>query len=252
MTAKKLTDRSNSPCSEKDSSFKILAIDTSTSTASAAIVIDRKIAAESVFCTDRTLSARLIPEIERLMMLAGFAIVDIDLFAASTGPGSFTGVRGGVATIQGLALACGKPCIGYSSLAMLAMNFSLSPYPVCPLLDARKSEVYAGLYDCSNPVPISIVNDCVMPPAALLELIRSTTDQPIIFAGDGALRYREIIVESVGKQAIIAPFQLHNSRSANGALLALDAYSRGVILDPAQLLPVYLRGSDAEINRKSK
>jgi tRNA threonylcarbamoyladenosine biosynthesis protein TsaB len=91
-----------------------------------------------------------------------------------------------------------------------------------------------------------------MPPAALLELIRSTTDKPVIFAGDGALRYREIIVESVGQQAIIAPFQLHNSRSANGALLALDAYSRGEMLNPAQLLPVYLRGSDAEINRKPK
>lgn len=234
------------------SDFNVLAIDTSTSTASAAIVADQKVVAESVFCTDRTLSARLIPEIERLVMLAGFALADIDLFAASVGPGSFTGVRGGVATIQGLALACDKPCCGYSSLAMLAMNFLLSPYPVCPLLDARKSEVYAGLYDCSKAVPTAIVNDCVLPPADLLELIRSTTDQPVIFAGDGAVRYRETIVNCIGERAIIAPFQFHNSRAANGAVMALEAYRRGEATEPSRLLPVYLRASDAEINRKLK
>ena len=252
MTPKQQPATSDSFCSDKDSSLKVLAIDTSTSTASAAIVINQKIVAESIFCTDRTLSARLIPEIERLMTLAGFAIADVDLFAASIGPGSFTGVRGGVATIQGLALACGKQCLGYSSLALLAMNFSLSPYPVCPLLDARKSEVYGGLYDCSNPIPLSIVPDCVMPPEDLLELIRTTTDQPVIFVGDGAVRYREIILECVGKRAVIAPAQLHGSRASNGATLALDAYRRGEALAPQLLLPVYLRASDAEINRKPK
>lgn len=252
MTSKKQIATPQIRCSDKESSFKILAIDTSTSTASVALAIDQKIVAESVFCTDRTLSARLIPEIERLMTLAGIALTDINLFAASTGPGSFTGVRGGVATIQGLALASNKPCIGYSSLAMLAMNFSLSPYPVCALLDARKSEVYAGLYNCSDCIPVPIVNDCVIPPANLLELIRISTDQPLIFAGDGALRYREIIVESFGKQAILAPFQLHNSRASNGILLAMNAYRRSEILAPAKLLPVYLRASDAEINHKIK
>ena len=102
--------------------MNILAIDTSTSYASIAIGVDEQIAAESLVNTDRTLSARLIPEIERLLITAGLTIADIDLFASSIGPGSFTGVRGGVATIQGLALATGKPCAGYSSLAMLAMD----------------------------------------------------------------------------------------------------------------------------------
>lgn len=251
MTAA-LTTRYKAEECDDVSGLKILAIDTSTSTASAAIVINQKVVAESTFCTDRTLSARLIPEIERLMLLSGYDIAAIDLYAASIGPGSFTGVRGGVATVQGLALASGKPCIGYSSLALLAMNFFLSTYPVCPLLDARKSEVYAGLYDCSNPIPVPIVNDCVMPPSDLLELIRTTTDQPVIFAGEGALRYRETIAGSFRERAIIAPFQLHNSRASNGALLALEAYRRGQSVTPPMLLPVYLRVSDAEINRKSK
>src|SRR6185369_52731 len=139
----------------------ILALDTSTSMATVAIAVGEKIAAESVFCTDRTLSARLIPEIERLLALAGVAVADIDLFAAATGPGSFTGVRGGIATLQGLALAGGKACVGFSSLALLAMNFPLAAHPVCTLLDARKSEVYGALFDCSTTIPTAQISDCV-------------------------------------------------------------------------------------------
>lgn len=250
MTKRVTCEGSSGMCAEAGAGLKVLAIDTSTSTATAAIIVDWKIAAESVFCTDRTLSARLVPEIERLAALAGIAITDIDLFAASTGPGSFTGVRGGVATIQGLALACNKPCIGFSSLALLAMNFSLSSYPVCSMLDARKSEVYAGLYDCSKAVPVPIIKDCVMSPAELLELIHVTTATPVVFAGDGVLRYREAVIDRFGNRALTAPFPLHIPRASNGAMLALEANQRGEAVFPSMLLPVYLRASEAEINRK--
>jgi len=251
MTARQ-TGVTTGSASDQASTFKILAIDSSTSMISLALTVDQSVVAEASFCADRTLSSRLVPEIERLVALAGFAITDLDLFAASIGPGSFTGVRGGLATIQGLALACGKPCCGFSSLALLAMNFSLSPYPVCPLLDARKSEVYAGLYDCSGPLPVPLLKECVLPPAGLPELIRSATDQPVIFAGDGALRYRDVIENRLGEQARLAPFQFHTSRAAHGALLALDACRRGQLVAPELLLPVYLRASDAEINRIAK
>ncbi len=227
--------------------MNILAIDTSTSYASIAIGVDEQIAAESLVNTDRTLSARLIPEIERLLITAGLTIADIDLFASSIGPGSFTGVRGGVATIQGLALATGKPCAGYSSLAMLAMNFPLSSTLVCPMLDARKSEVYAALYDCSTPVPSSCINDCVLSPAAFLDRITATTGQPIIFVGDGARRYHDQITEQLDSQAVFAPFPCHSPHSANGIILALNASRLGELLEPSQLLPIYLRASDAEL-----
>jgi tRNA threonylcarbamoyladenosine biosynthesis protein TsaB len=220
--------------------------------ATVAIAVDEKIAAESLFNADRTLSARLIPEIERLLSIAGVAIADIDLFAASVGPGSFTGVRGGVATVQGMALAAGKPCAGFSSLAVLAMNFTLSPHPVCPLLDARKSEVYAALYDCSAPIPTSVICDCVMSPASFLDLLSAKTDKPVIFTGEGVLRYRELIAERMPDRAILAPFQLHVPHAANAALLALDLFRRGESREPSKLLPVYLRASDAEINRSIK
>lgn len=232
--------------------MNILAIDTSTSLASIAIAVDEQIAAESLVNTNRTLSARLVPEIERLLATAGMEIADIDLFASSIGPGSFTGVRGGVATIQGLALAVGKPCAGFSSLAMLAMNFSLSTTPVCPMLDARKSEAYAALYDCSSPIPSPRIADCVLSPAQLLDRIASMTDQPVIFVGDGAVRYHDQIAERLGGQAIFAPFPLHTPHAANGILLALHAIRNGALLEPSQLLPVYLRASDAEINLAAK
>ncbi len=232
--------------------MNILAIDTSTSFASIAVAVDEQIVAESLVNTNRTLSARLMPEIERLLTTAGLAIADIDLFASSIGPGSFTGVRGGVATIQGLALAVGKPCAGFSSLAMLAMNFSLQATLICPMLDARKSELYAALYDCSSPLPSPRINECVLPPAALLDQIAATTGERVIFLGDGALRYHDQIAERLGGQAVFAPFPLHSPHSSNGVLLALHAVRRGELLEPGQLLPVYLRASDAEINLASK
>ncbi|MDD2853439.1 MAG: tRNA (adenosine(37)-N6)-threonylcarbamoyltransferase complex dimerization subunit type 1 TsaB [Desulfuromonadaceae bacterium] len=229
--------------------MKILAIDTSTSLASIAIAIDERVVAESLVNTDRTLSARLIPEIERMLATAGLTAADIDLFASTIGPGSFTGVRGGVATIQGLALATGKPCTGFSSLAVLAMNFSLSNTLICPMLDARKNEVYAALYDCSSSIPNAHIKDCVLPPAAFLNLIATLTDQPVIFLGDGALRFSELIAQRLGSQAMYAPYPFNSPHAANGALLALHAFRHGQLLEPSQLLPVYLRASDAEINR---
>ena len=230
----------------------ILALDTSTSLATVAITVDEKIAAESTFNTDRTLSARLIPEIERLLALAGVAVADIDLFAASTGPGSFTGVRGGVATVQGLALAAGKPCVGFSSLTLVAMNFPLAAHPVCALLDARKSEVYAALFDCSSTIPTAQICDCVLPPERFLDLLCETTGMPIIFCGDGALQYRELISERMGQQALFAPFPLNTAHASNAALLALHVFRKGESLEPSRLLPTYLRASEAEINRAPK
>lgn len=228
--------------------MKILAIDTSTSFASVAIAVDEQVVAESLLNTNRTLSARLVPEIERLLTTAGLSFDDIDVFASSIGPGSFTGVRGGIATIQGLALATGTPCAGFSSLALLAMNFSLSPMPVCTLLDARKSEVYAALYDCSSAIPSPIISDSVLPPALLLDQIAALDKSAIIFAGDGAVRYHDLIAERLGDQAVFAPYPLNSPHAANGTVLALHASRCGALLEPGQLLPLYLRASDAEIN----
>lgn len=231
----------------------VLALDTSTTLASVAITSAETVIAESAFTCNRSLSARLVPEIDRLLGLAGLAISDIDFFAASIGPGSFTGVRCGVATVQGLALATGKPCAGFSSLAMLAMNFSLTTHPVCSLLDARKSEVYAALYDCSSRKPAPLIADCVMPMEQFLGLISAFTDRPVIFTGEGAQRYRETIQNHMGELALFAPLSQNTGRAAHGAMMALDTlYSGNALVDPAHLLPDYIRASDAELARHPK
>lgn len=226
--------------------MRILSIDTSTNLAGVALAVEERIVAESLFACERTLSARLMPEVERLLTVAGLSIADIDLFACAIGPGSFTGVRAGVATVQGLALATGRPCAGFSTLALSAMNFPLAAHPVCPLLDARKGEVYAALYDTSAVIPAAIVADRVMPPEQLPGLLRDVGDRPVIFAGEGVLRYRDIISSGMGERAIFAPFPHQAGRAANGTLLALESLRRGETLEPARLLPVYLRASEAE------
>ena len=228
--------------------MRILSLDTSTSLASVALVMDERIVAESIFTCDRTLSGRLMPEVERLLALGGLSAGDIDLFAAAIGPGSFTGVRCGVATVQGLSLATDRPCTGFSTLAMLAMNFPFSSLPVCPLLDARKGEVYAGLYDCSAPIPSPLIDDCVIPPERLLDRLAGLTDTTVIFAGEGAVRYHDAIAARMGERAVFAPFPHNSGRAGNGALLARSAFEHGrAFSDPSRLLPVYIRPSEAEL-----
>ena len=224
----------------------ILSIDTSTALAGVALVQDEKVLAESTFMADRCLSARLVPETLRVLQSAAITINDIDLFACAIGPGSFTGVRAGVATVQGFALATGRPCAGFSSLSLLAMNFSLASLPVCSLLDARKNEVYAALCDCSGSLPTTLINDCVMPIGHFLDLLCAHTDQSVIFCGEGALRYRDDISARLGERASFAPFPQHAAHAANGALLALNQHKKAHTIEPDRLLPIYIRASEAE------
>ena len=231
--------------------MNILAIDTSTSFTSIAVARNDTLAGETLFSTDRTLSARLLPEVERMLELAGLSVAEIDLFGCSTGPGSFTGVRAGVATVQGLALATGKPCAGFSSLALLAMNIPHSPFPVCPLLDARKSEAYAGLYDCSPHLPQKMMDDCVIAPHALAEQLLQLAERPVLFLGDGAVRYREELTGLMGERALFAADSCTRSRASNGILLARHIHERGESVPPDRLLPSYIRPSEAELNRRA-
>ena len=227
--------------------MNILALDTSTALASVAIVCKERLVASSLFSADRCLSVRLVPEIDRLLEVAGVSIDNIDLFAGAIGPGSFTGVRAGIATLQGLALSTGKPCAGFSTLDLLALNFPLATYPVCAMLDARKNEVYAALYNYSaSSLPMALIEDCVMAPELFLARLRTTTNGPVIFAGEGAVRYHETISARMGGLALFANFPQHVGHAANGALLAREQFRNGQSVEPAQLLPVYIRPSEAE------
>ena len=136
----------------------------------------------------------------------------------------------------------GKPVVGFSSLAMLAMNLPWSSCQVCPMFDARKKEVYTALYRCTD-LPLVVSPDCVVAPTEILQQIKD----PTIFVGEGAVRYRDVITASVGELARFAPWSHHQPRASAGALLAADAFSRGEFIPLAALNPVYIRLSEAEL-----
>ncbi len=224
--------------------MKLLTVDTSTSTCSVALTIDGRLAAESLFDTERTLSERLLASVDVVLRDSGVCLDDLDGYGVALGPGSFTGVRIGVSTVKGLSLATGKPVTGFSSLSMLAMNFPACSLPVCTLFDARKKEVYAALYRC-GALPEQVIADCVIPPERFLASIEG----PALFAGNGALKYRGLIEETLGERAVFAPDHCHQPRAAAGAVLALETFRAGALLPLPSLNPTYIRPSEAELTR---
>ncbi|MCE1225428.1 MAG: tRNA (adenosine(37)-N6)-threonylcarbamoyltransferase complex dimerization subunit type 1 TsaB [Geobacteraceae bacterium] len=225
-----------------------LCIETATARVGVALTSNGRLLSESLLdAPGGQQNALLMPELQRLLDQNNLTINQIDLFACATGPGSFTGVRTGIAATQGLALAAGKPCTGISTLAMLAMNLPHAAWPVCPMLDARKNEVYTGLYQTTDQA-MQLKQDCVIRPADFLQLLSG----PTVFVGDGALRYRELIQQTLGDNALFAPSTHHILRPSSGCLLAETAFSNGTAVPPEQLLPTYLRLSEAELARQQK
>jgi tRNA threonylcarbamoyladenosine biosynthesis protein TsaB len=227
--------------------MKLLTIDTSTSTCSVALTFGEQLVAEYLLSLEKNVTPRLLACVDAVLGEAGLTVSDLDGIGVALGPGSFTGLRVGIATAKGLALAADKPVTGFSSLAMLAMNIPWGAFPVCPMFDARKKEVYTGLYDCRD-FPVPIIDDSVVSPGTFLEKLDGTT----IFAGEGALAYRELIVARLGEKALFAPPSAHRPRASQGALLARRAFDRGEAIPLAALVPHYIRPSEAELAKLRK
>lgn len=221
---------------------KILTIDTSTTTNSVALTLDGRLLAEYIVNPDRNHSSSLMYGLDMVLKNSGVTVDQLDVIGVSQGPGSFTGLRVGIATAKGLALASGRPLVAFSSLAMLAMNLPYAAYPVCTMFDAKKNEVYAAVFRCRG-VPETLRAECVIPPSEFLSQLR----EPTLFVGSGVVRYRELIVEILGDLAIFAPPLCHQPRASAGAILAADLFVRGEIASPATLVPSYLRASEAEL-----
>jgi tRNA threonylcarbamoyladenosine biosynthesis protein TsaB len=221
---------------------KLLVIDTATTANSIAISVDGRLVSECFANPEKTHSASLLAGLDRALCSAGYTVDSLDAIAVSLGPGSFTGLRVGIATVKGLALASGKKVVGISTLAMLAMNLPFATHQVCPMLDARKNEVYTALYRCTD-LPELLVADCVVPPADFLKNIQ----EPTIFLGSGALRYRELITERLGAMALFAPAPCHEPRASAGAILAAVQVAAGAFIGLGELVPTYIRASEAEL-----
>lgn len=209
--------------------MKTLAIETSTLTGSVALVGDGRLLGETTLSVSVQHSERLMPAIEQLLRDAGVAPSEIDLFAVAEGPGSFTGLRIGIAAAQGLGLAHGKPVAGVSTLRGLAMNAALFPGLIVPVLNAFRGEVYFGSYCTQEGRPEPLRQDAVLSVADFLEHLRSFEGDTLLL-GPGI----EVLGEDIWVKGRTAPAPFHAPRAANIAFLAdLSA--------PRAVLPRYLR-----------
>lgn len=221
----------------------LLSIDTSTPAGSIAVSRGDQLLGELLVNSPATHTDRLLLSMERLLQDVAIDLGEIDAFAVAVGPGSFTGLRVGVATAKGLALATGKPVIGVSSLQSLAAQIPFCRYPVCAMMDARKKEVYGGLYRWEGGLPALQGREVVLPPEKMLEQL----DGEVLFVGNGSAVYRTMIVRRLGQRAHFAPWCLDLPRASTLSTLALSAYRNGRTLSALELLPTYIRPSEAEL-----
>ncbi len=224
--------------------MKILAADTSTSINTVAVCNDGRVLAEIIVECGRSHSERLINTVDWVLAEAGLKIEDMDALAISVGPGSFTGVRVGVATWKGLALGARLPLVPVPTLDAMTRLGAFREGLLCPLLDARMREVFGAVYRFTNGRREKLTPDRVCPVDSLLDDI----DGDAIFLGNGAELYRERILERL-PGAAFAPAICSVPRASAVAAEAQSLIEQGVCTDAALVSPVYLRKSQAEINR---
>jgi tRNA threonylcarbamoyladenosine biosynthesis protein TsaB len=227
--------------------MKILGLDTTTSCGSIGIIDDDTVAAEYALRREETLSTRLLPAIHTLLGEARLDLREIDGIAVSLGPGSFTGLRVGLSVVKGLALAAGRPVAGIPTLDALASNLPFTPYRICPLIDARKGQIYTALYKSSRQGLLEQLTPYqVLSPSALIEAF---SPEETVFLGDGVEICRELITQRWGEKALFAPLHLRFLRGTTVAELGLKRLIRGERDDISSLVPIYVRPSDAELKK---
>jgi tRNA threonylcarbamoyladenosine biosynthesis protein TsaB len=221
----------------------ILGIETSTKTGSVAVVSDKAVIAQYSLNIEITHSERLMSTVDRVLTDTGIALSQLDGFAVATGPGSFTGLRIGVSTVKGLAFATGKPVAAVPTLYALAWNVPHAAYPVCPLLDARKNEVYAAVYTSDGPVLSQTVPEAVVPLSRLGDLVAGRA----VFTGEAAILYRGEIERMFGEKALFAPHSAILPAAAAVAEIGLGMIRAGRQADIDSLAPKYIRRPEAEV-----
>jgi len=229
----------------------ILAIETATGCGSVSLTsggaTDFRLLAECSAQPDATHSRRLLGSIDWLMTSAGVPWNNLHAIGVSMGPGSFTGLRIGMAAAKAIAMATGKPLVGVPTLDALALACGGDNRLVCCLLDARKQEVYAAFYRMSDSgLPEPLGRPAVLPPSALLRNIR----EPVILVGPGASVYKNLLADN--EQVVFFPDHLSQPRAMYVGLLGARMFTAGNRLDPVTAAPLYVRDSDAQINLKRK
>jgi tRNA threonylcarbamoyladenosine biosynthesis protein TsaB len=230
--------------------MKILAIETSTMLGGIAIMDDLSgLIAEVRLNVKSTHSERLMTEIAHVLKQAELKVSDIDVFAIAIGPGSFTGLRIGLSTVKGFSYATGKPIVSVPTLEALAWNFPYCRHPVCTMLDARKKEVYSALFKWEDGEFTRLIDEVSIRINRVLEDIKLSSDKKIVFTGEGAILYKDKIIEVMGNKAIFASPEKIVPSPANIASIGIKKAIKGEFSEPVSLVPFYIRRSEAELKK---
>ncbi|TCT13778.1 tRNA threonylcarbamoyladenosine biosynthesis protein TsaB [Natranaerovirga pectinivora] len=230
--------------------MKILAIDSSGLTSSVAVVDKYDLISEYTVNCKKTHSQTLMPMIYEMNKSIGLELSSLDAIAVSEGPGSFTGLRIGAATAKGLALALNKPIISVPTLDGLAYNIYDNEAIICPIMDAKRNQVYTALYEYEDSKLKKLSESMAVDINEILEVLCGY-NRKVIFLGDGVEIYKSLIEES-GMANSFAPIHLMKQRASSIGALALDYLSSNNTVSGNDFAPVYLRKSQAEREYEEK
>lgn len=228
----------------------VLGIETATERLSAALLVESKKIYERHKDSHSSHCELISGFILELVDEADVFMDSIDCIAVSTGPGSFTGLRIGIATAMGLAYGLSITTCGINTLMGMAMNAAAPGTQVCPVIDAKRSEVYTALYRTGNDIPHTIIEPLALPVSELADMLRKR-DETVTITGPATEKFRYMLQESLGALVSFTPPDLAKPSAKSIAELGLKIFRSGRGKNPASLKPVYLRRSDAEITRDS-
>lgn len=231
--------------------MKILALESSAVAASAAICEDTELLAQSFLNTGLTHSQTLLPMAEELLKFCGLAVKDLDVIAVAAGPGSFTGLRIGVASAKGLAWAAELPCAGCSTLESAAWNLAAIPGDICIAMDARRKQVYQARFRSDGERITRLSPDRAIGLAELIEELKAEGAGEQLIAGDGAKLCYEAFTEA-GIPCRLAPPNLRQQTAWGVARAAYELAQNGRLVTPNELAPEYHRLSQAERERLAR
>lgn len=225
--------------------MKILAVDTSTSVAAVAVLDGSKLAGEYILDHKKNHSQKFMPMIDEVLKSLELKPADIDVFAAGTGPGSFTGLRIGVTTIKAMAYASKKPVVSIPTLDALAYNLYPFAEFVCPIMDARNNQVYTAIYKQSGNGQTKLTEYLGVPISELVEILKGKNIKAA-FLGDAVEMHYDYLKKELGENCCFAPAGLMTQKASSVAQLAMLRAASGELENSFDMVPFYLRKSQAE------
>lgn len=219
--------------------MKILAMDTSSVNATVAVCDENKILGEYTISGDRAHSQIIMPMLDDMLKRCSLSVKDIDVFAVALGPGSFTGLRIGIAAMKTLAGTLGKKIIGISSLDSVAVNFLHTDKYICPIFDARRNDVYNAVYLNGKKITKDRICD-------FNEVLIEMSGKEVIFAGDAVIKYADKIKSFNNQNWQLAPLHLSGQRASSVLYAALERANNNDFDTLETLFPIYIRPSQAE------